>query len=42
MEPLPPTHSLDEVLEVPHGWIAFISDPEGNVLQIYQAKEGND
>ena len=31
---------VDEVLEVPHGWIAFISDPEGNVLQIYQAKEG--
>jgi len=32
---------VDEVLEVPHGWIAFVSDPEGNVLQIYQAKEGN-
>lgn len=32
---------VDEVLEVPHGWIAFISDPEGNVLQIYQAKGGN-
>jgi len=31
---------IDEVLEVPHGWIAFISDPEGNVLQIYQAKKG--
>jgi predicted enzyme related to lactoylglutathione lyase len=30
---------VNEVLEVPHGWIAFISDPEGNVLQIYQAKE---
>ena len=29
---------LDEVVEVPHGWIAFISDPEGNVLQIYQVK----
>jgi predicted enzyme related to lactoylglutathione lyase len=29
---------VDEVLEVPHGWIAFISDLEGNVLQIYQAK----
>jgi lactoylglutathione lyase len=32
---------VNEVIEVPHGWIAFISDPEGNVLQIYQAKEGN-
>jgi predicted enzyme related to lactoylglutathione lyase len=32
---------VDEVLEVPHGWIAFISDPEGNLLQIYQAKRGN-
>jgi predicted enzyme related to lactoylglutathione lyase len=32
---------VDEVLEVPHGWIAFISDPEGNVLQIYQAKAGS-
>ena len=31
---------VNEVLEVPHGWIAFISDPEGNVLQIYQAKGG--
>jgi predicted enzyme related to lactoylglutathione lyase len=29
---------LQEVLEVPHGWIAFISDVEGNVIQIYQAK----
>ena len=29
---------VDEVLEVPHGWIAFVSDLEGNVLQIYQAK----
>lgn len=29
---------VNEVLEVPHGWIAFISDLEGNVLQIYQAK----
>lgn len=33
---------VDEVLEVPHGWIAFISDLEGNVLQVYQAKEGDD
>lgn len=32
---------VDEVQEVPHGWIAFICDPEGNVLQIYQAKERN-
>jgi predicted enzyme related to lactoylglutathione lyase len=29
---------VDDVLEVPHGWIAFISDLEGNVLQVYQAK----
>jgi predicted enzyme related to lactoylglutathione lyase len=29
---------VDEVLEVSHGWIAFISDLEGNVLQVYQAK----
>lgn len=32
-------HIIDEVLEVSHGWIAFISDLEGNVLQIYQPKE---
>ncbi len=32
---------VDEVLEVPHGWIAFVSDLEGNVLQIYQAKGAN-
>jgi predicted enzyme related to lactoylglutathione lyase len=32
---------VHEVLEVPHGWVAFISDLEGNVLQIYQAKERN-
>ena len=30
---------VHEVLEVPHGWVAFIADLEGNVLQIYQAKE---
>jgi len=29
---------VGEVLEVSHGWIAFIGDLEGNVLQIYQAK----
>ncbi|HEY3305008.1 MAG TPA: VOC family protein [Candidatus Binatia bacterium] len=29
---------VNDVLEVPHGWIAFVSDLEGNVLQIYQAK----
>jgi len=29
-------------LEVSHGWVAFISDLEGNVLQIYQAKGGSD
>ena len=32
---------VDEVLEVPHGWIAFVSDLEGNVLQIYQANGAN-
>jgi predicted enzyme related to lactoylglutathione lyase len=31
---------IDDVMEVPHGWIVFISDLEGNVLQIYQAKVG--
>ena len=30
---------VDDVFEVSHGWIAFISDQEGNVLQIYQPKE---
>jgi predicted enzyme related to lactoylglutathione lyase len=30
---------VDEVLEVSHGWIAFISDLEGNLLQIYQPKQ---
>jgi predicted enzyme related to lactoylglutathione lyase len=29
---------VHDILEVSHGWIAFISDLEGNVLQIYQAK----
>jgi predicted enzyme related to lactoylglutathione lyase len=33
---------VHEVLEVSHGWVAFISDLEGNVLQIYQAKGGSD
>jgi predicted enzyme related to lactoylglutathione lyase len=33
---------VEEVFEVPHGWVAFISDLEGNVLQIYQAKGGSD
>ncbi|HWP60778.1 MAG TPA: VOC family protein [Candidatus Acidoferrales bacterium] len=32
---------VHEVTEVPHGWVAFVADLEGNVLQIYQAKEGN-
>jgi predicted enzyme related to lactoylglutathione lyase len=32
---------VHEVLEVSHGWVAFISDLEGNVLQIYQAKGGS-
>ena len=32
---------VNEVLEVPHGWIAFIGDLEGNVLQVYQAKGAN-
>jgi predicted enzyme related to lactoylglutathione lyase len=31
---------VHEVMEVSHGWIAFISDHEGNVLQIYQPKGG--
>lgn len=30
---------VHEVIEVPHGWVGFISDLEGNVLQIYQGKE---
>ena len=30
------------VFEVSHGWIAFISDLEGNVLQIYQTKTGSE
>ncbi|MDE0031274.1 MAG: hypothetical protein OXU42_17970 [Deltaproteobacteria bacterium] len=30
---------VHEVLEVSHGWIAFIADLEGNVIQIYQAKD---
>jgi predicted enzyme related to lactoylglutathione lyase len=29
---------VHEVFEVPHGWVAFISDLEGNLLQIYQPK----
>lgn len=29
---------VQEVLEVSHGWIAFIADLEGNVIQIYQGK----
>ena len=30
---------VQDVLEVSHGWIAFIADLEGNVIQIYQGKE---
>ena len=33
---------VHEVLEVSHGWVAFMSDLEGNVLQIYQAEGGGD
>ena len=33
---------VNEVMEVPHGWIAFVADLEGNVLQIYQAKGGSE
>jgi predicted enzyme related to lactoylglutathione lyase len=33
---------VQDVMEVSHGWIAFISDHEGNVLQIYQAKGGTE
>jgi len=29
---------VQDVLEVSHGWIAFIADLEGNVIQIYQGK----
>jgi len=29
---------VQEVLEVSHGWIAFIADLEGNVIQIYKGK----
>src|SRR5919108_1722358 len=29
---------VQDVFEVSHGWVAFISDLEGNVLQVYQAK----
>ncbi len=29
---------VQEVLKVSHGWIAFIADLEGNVIQIYQGK----
>ncbi len=32
---------VQDVLEVSHGWIAFIADLEGNVIQIYQAKTGH-
>lgn len=30
---------VHEVQEVSHGWIAFIADLEGNVIQIHQAKD---
>jgi predicted enzyme related to lactoylglutathione lyase len=33
---------VHEVMEVSHGWVAFISDLEGNVLQIYQTKGGGE
>ena len=29
---------IRDVQEVSHGWIAFIADLEGNVIQIYQPK----
>lgn len=29
---------VHDVLEVSHGWIAFIADLEGNVIQVYQGK----
>jgi len=29
---------VQDVLEVSHGWIAFIADLEGNVIQVYQGK----
>ena len=33
---------VNEAMEVAHGWIAFVGDLEGNVLQVYQAKKGNE
>ena len=33
---------VNEAMEAPHGWIAFVGDLEGNVLQVYQAKKGNE
>ena len=32
---------VQDVLEVSHGWIAFIADLEGNVIQIYHGKAGH-
>ena len=29
---------VDDVQEVSHGWIAFIADMEGNMIQIYQSR----
>ena len=29
---------VQDVLEVSHGWIAFIADLEGNVIQVYEGK----
>ena len=29
---------VQDILEVSHGWIAFIADLEGNVIQVYQEK----
>ena len=29
---------VQDVFEVSHGWIAFVADTEGNVIQIYQGK----
>ena len=29
---------FQDVLEVSHGWTAFIADLEGNMIQVYQGK----
>lgn len=31
-------HTVMDPREVPHGWIYFFADPEGNTLQLYQPR----